>query len=47
MNNQQTLEKLKKMRLHSMAHHHQQHLQGHQHDQWTNDEYLAMLIDHE
>ncbi len=47
MNNHQTLEKLKKMRLHAMANHHQQHLQGQQHDQWTNDEYLAMLIDHE
>jgi len=47
MNNHQTLEKLKKMRLYAMAHHHQHHLQGHQHNQWTNDEYLAMLIDHE
>jgi len=47
MNNNQTLEKLKEMRLNAMAdlHHHQ--ISQNSTTQFTPDEYLALLIDHQ
>jgi DNA replication protein DnaC len=47
MNNNQTIEKLKKMRLGAMAHLHDQHVKSNQYGQCTPDEYLALLIDHQ
>ena len=47
MNNNQTVEKLKQMRLEAMAQLHQQHIANNQHQQTTPDEYLALLTDHE
>ncbi len=47
MNNNQTIEKLKKMRLTAMADLHAQHATSSQYGQCTPDEYLALLIDHQ
>lgn len=47
MNNNQTLEKLREMRLLGMAQLHAQNVQHNKSDQWTPDEYLAHLTDHE
>ena len=47
MNNHQTVEKLRKMRLSAMADLHQQHVKNNQLNELTPDEYLALLADHE
>jgi len=47
MNNNQTIEKLKQMRLSAMADLHYQHLKNNQFSEVTTDEYLALLTDHE
>lgn len=47
MNNNETLEKLKQMRLGAMAELHQQHVQENHLIDMTADEYLAILTDHE
>ncbi|MCP4486826.1 MAG: ATP-binding protein [Gammaproteobacteria bacterium] len=47
MNNNQTIEKLKKMRLTAMADLHGQQVKSNQYGQCTTDEYLALLIDHQ
>lgn len=47
MNNNQTIEKLKQMRLTAMADLHYQHLKNNQFSEVTADEYLALLTDHE
>ncbi len=47
MNNKQTLEKLKEMRLFGMAQMHAQTIQQNKTPSWTADEYLAYLTDHE
>lgn len=47
MNNNQTIEKLKQMRLGAMADLHYQHLKNNQFTEVTADEYLALLTDHE
>lgn len=47
MNNNQTIEKLRQMRIGAMAHLHGQHIKSNQYDQYTPDEYLALLTDHE
>ena len=47
MNNEQTLEKMRHMRLVAMAQLHGQQTKDHHHSQLTHDEYLALLIDHE
>ena len=47
MNNNQTIEKLKQMRLGAMATLHLQHVKNNQLDDITADEYLALLTDHE
>jgi len=47
MNNNQTIEKLKKMRLTAMAELHGQQVKNNQYGQCTPDEYLALLIDHQ
>ena len=47
MNNNQTIEKLKQMRLSAMADLHYQHLKNNQFSEVTADEYLALLTDHE
>jgi len=47
MNNNQTLEKLKQMRLGAMAELHQQHVKENHVIEMTPDEYLALLTDHE
>lgn len=47
MNNNQTLEKLRQMRLTAMATLHGQHLENHQTETMTTDEYLALLVDHQ
>src|SRR5690625_6941676 len=47
MNNNQTIEKLKQMRLSAMATLHLQHLKDNQLESFTIDEYLALLTDHE
>ncbi len=47
MNNSQTIEKLKQMRLGGMAELHSQHLKNNQFNGITSDEYLALLTDHE
>ncbi|MDT0648483.1 IS21-like element helper ATPase IstB, partial [Zunongwangia sp. F260] len=45
--NNQTIEKLKQMRLGAMAQLHLQHLKDNRIDKVTADEYLALLIDHQ
>lgn len=47
MNNEQTIEKLKQMRLTAMAQLHQQHVRDNGSADITADEYLAMLTDHQ
>ncbi len=47
MNKNQTIEKLKSMRLHAMAEQYQHHLQNNLYSDATADEYLGLLIDHE
>jgi len=47
MNNNQTIEKLKKMRLHTMASLHEQYINNNRMEQLTADEYLALLTEHE
>lgn len=47
MNNHQTIEKLKGMRLHAMATLHHEHLRDNRITSMTTDEYLALLTDHE
>lgn len=47
MNNEQTIEKLKQMRLTAMAQLHQQHVRDNGVADITADEYLAMLTDHQ
>lgn len=47
MNNNETIEKLKQMRLTAMAGLHKEQLNSHQHSKYTADEYLAFLTDHE
>lgn len=47
MNNNQTIEKLKKMRLNTMASFHEQCMKDNRMEQLTADEYLALLTDHE
>ena len=47
MNNNQTIEKLKQMRLNSMAEIHHDHLKNNQLTGVAADEYLALLTDHE
>lgn len=47
MNNHQTLEKLRQMRLSAMASLHGEYLKEHQTESMTTDEYLALLVDHQ
>ena len=47
MNNNQTVEKLKQMRLGAMAHLHLQHIRENRLEKLTADEYLALLTDHQ
>jgi DNA replication protein DnaC len=47
MNNNQTIEKLKQMRLGAMAQMHHQHIKDNRLVDTTADEYLALLTDHE
>lgn len=47
MNNNQTIEKLKQMRLGAMAQLHHQYVNNNQLNDITADEYLALLADHE
>lgn len=47
MNNTQTLERLRQMRLGAMASLHGQYLQENQIEDMTTDEYLAVLVDHQ
>lgn len=47
MNKNQTIEKLKNMRLFAMANRYQHHLQNNLYNDITADEYLALLVDHE
>lgn len=47
MNNNQTIEKLKGMRLHGMATLHHEHVRNNRTGSMTTDEYLALLTDHE
>jgi len=47
MNNNQTVEKLRKMRINAMADLHQQNVRNNQLDNTTADEYIGLLTDHE
>lgn len=47
MNNNETIEKLKQMRLAAMAQLHSQHMASNTYGHCTPDEYLALLTDHE
>lgn len=47
MNNNETIEKLKQMRLGAMAQMHRQHIENNLYSNCTADEYLALLADHE
>jgi DNA replication protein DnaC len=47
MNNNQTVEKLKQMRLWAMAQLHMQHIKDNRIENITADEYLALLTDHQ
>ncbi len=47
MNKNQTVEKLKSMRLNAMAQMYQEHLKNNLYNDCTQDEYVAMLADHE
>lgn len=47
MNNNQTIEKLREMRLTAMSELHLQHVKNNSYNDLTPDEYLAILTDHE
>jgi DNA replication protein DnaC len=47
MNNNQTIEKLRQMRLHAMAELHLQHVKNNKLNDATPDEYLTLLTEHE
>lgn len=47
MNKNQTIEKLKGMRLHAMANLYLHHIQNNQYSDTSPDEYLSLLVDHE
>jgi DNA replication protein DnaC len=47
MNNNQTVEKLRKMRINAMADLHHQNVRNNQLDNTTADEYIGLLTDHE
>jgi len=47
MNNNQTIEKLREMRLTAMSELHLQHVKNNSFNELTPDEYLAILTDHE
>ena len=47
MNKNQTIEKLKNLRLHAMATMYLHHVQNNQYSDSTPDEYLSLLVDHE
>jgi len=47
MNKNQTIEKLKSMRLNAMANRYQHHLQNNLYNDITPDEYITLLVDHE
>lgn len=47
MNNNQTIEQLKHMRLYAMADLHLQHIKNNQLNETTPDEYLSLLVEHE
>ena len=47
MNNNQTVKKLRKMRINAMADLHQQTVRNNQLDHTTADEYIGLLTDHE
>jgi DNA replication protein DnaC len=47
MDNNQTVEKLKQMRLFAMADMHYQSIKSNQFNELTTDEYISLLIDHE
>lgn len=47
MNNNQTVEKLRQMRIGAMAELHQQHVKNNGTEDFTPDEYLGVLTDHE
>lgn len=47
MNNHQTIEKLRQLRLHAMAQLHLQQVKDNKSEQFTTDEYLALLVDHQ
>src|SRR5690625_233859 len=47
MNNNQTIEKMRQMRMKAMAELHQNHLKSNQYQQMSTDDYLALLVDHE
>jgi DNA replication protein DnaC len=47
MNNNQTVEKLRKMRINAMAELHQQNVKNNQLSEVTADEYIGLLTDHE
>jgi DNA replication protein DnaC len=47
MNKNQTIEKLKSMRLNAMASQYQHHLQNNLYNDITPDEYITILVDHE
>lgn len=47
MNNNQTCQKLREMRLNAMAQLHEQQISSNQHVKTTPDQYLSLLIDHQ
>jgi len=47
MNKNQTIEKLKSMRIHAMANMYLHHIQNNLYSDVTPDEYLSLLVDHE
>ena len=47
MNNQSTIERMKQMRLYAMADSHYNSMQNNMHQDYTLDQYLALLIDQE
>lgn len=47
MNNQSTIEKMKQMRMYAMAETYHQSIQNNMHQDYTVDQYLALLVDQE
>jgi len=47
MNKNQTIEKMRNMRLNAMAGMYQHHLQNNLYNDSTPDEYISLLVDHE